>query len=73
MSRSGIQRTRMSGVHNPRRGPPIPYRRELGAREARWAPHNSLNQPAAPGPDGGIQDANGNFGTPMMEIVTVRS
>jgi len=30
------------------------------------------NQPVAPGPDGGIQDANGNFGTPMMGVVTVK-
>lgn len=30
------------------------------------------HQPVAPGPDGGIQDANGNFGTPMMGIITVR-
>jgi plastocyanin len=29
------------------------------------------NQPVAPGPDGGIQDANGNFGTPMMGIIKV--
>ena len=29
------------------------------------------NQPVAPGPDGGIQDANGNFGTPMNGIVSV--
>jgi len=29
------------------------------------------HQPAAPGPDGGIQDANGNFGTPMMGVITV--
>jgi len=29
------------------------------------------NQPTAPGPEGGIQDANGNFGTPMMGVVTV--
>ena len=29
------------------------------------------NQPKAPGPDGGIQDQNGNFGTPMNGIVTV--
>ena len=28
-------------------------------------------QPVAPGPDGGIQDANGNFGTPMTGIVSV--
>ena len=28
-------------------------------------------QPVAPGPDGGIQDANGNFGTPMSGVVTV--
>jgi len=31
------------------------------------------NQPVAPGPDGGIQDANGNFGTPMSGVVTVRA
>jgi plastocyanin len=30
------------------------------------------NQPVAPGPDGGIQDANGNFGTPMMGVITVK-
>ena len=30
------------------------------------------NQPAAPGPRGGIQDASGNFGTPMMGVVTVK-
>jgi len=29
------------------------------------------HQPAAPGPDGGIQDADGNYGTPMMGVVTV--
>jgi len=29
------------------------------------------NQPIAPGPDGGIQDANGNFGTPMSGVITV--
>lgn len=29
------------------------------------------NQPKAPGPDGGIQDPNGNFGTPMNGVVTV--
>jgi plastocyanin len=29
------------------------------------------HQPAAPGPDGGIQDPNGNFGTPMNGIITV--
>lgn len=28
-------------------------------------------QPIAPGPDGGIQDANGNFGTPMNGVITV--
>jgi hypothetical protein len=31
------------------------------------------HQPVAPGPDGGIQDASGNFGTPMMGIITVRA
>ena len=30
------------------------------------------NQPVAPGPDGGIQDSNGNFGTPMMGVITVK-
>lgn len=29
------------------------------------------HQPVAPGPDGGIQDANGNFGTPMSGIIVV--
>jgi hypothetical protein len=29
------------------------------------------NQPIAPGPNGGIQDANGNYGTPMNGIITV--
>jgi plastocyanin len=29
------------------------------------------NQPIAPGPDGGIQDGNGNFGTPMSGVITV--
>ncbi len=32
---------------------------------------DSFHQPIAPGPDGGIQDANGNFGTPMNGIITV--
>lgn len=31
------------------------------------------HQPVAPGPDGGIQEANGNFGTPMMGVITVLS
>jgi len=29
------------------------------------------HQPVAPGPDGGIQSADGNFGTPMMGVITV--
>ncbi len=29
------------------------------------------HQPAAPGPKGGIQDSDGNFGTPMMGVITV--
>lgn len=36
--------------------------------------HSTLNahdQPIAPGPDGGIQDANGNFGSPMMGVIAV--
>ena len=32
---------------------------------------NASNQPTAPGPRGGIQDAHGNFGTPMMGVITV--
>ena len=28
-------------------------------------------QPVAPGPEGGIQDATGNFGTPMSGVITV--
>ncbi len=32
---------------------------------------DSAHQPVAPGPDGGIQDANGNFGTPMNGVVIV--
>lgn len=32
---------------------------------------DAFNQPVAPGPRGGIQDANGNFGTPMMGVITV--
>jgi plastocyanin len=32
---------------------------------------DSAKQPAAPGPRGGIQDPPGNFGTPMMGVVTV--
>jgi plastocyanin len=31
------------------------------------------NQPVAPGPDGGIQDTSGNFGTPMMGVITVQA
>jgi plastocyanin len=29
------------------------------------------NQPTAPGPKGGIQDANGNYGTPMSGVIVV--
>jgi plastocyanin len=32
---------------------------------------DSANQPVAPGPDGGIQDPNGNYGTPMSGVITV--
>jgi plastocyanin len=32
---------------------------------------DAFNQPVAPGPDGGIQDKNGNFGTPMSGVITV--
>jgi plastocyanin len=32
---------------------------------------DDFGQPAAPGPDGGIQDTNGNFGTPMSGIIVV--
>jgi plastocyanin len=30
-----------------------------------------FKQPVAPGPEGGIQDAKGNFGTPMTGVITV--
>jgi plastocyanin len=32
---------------------------------------DASNQPVAPGPDGGIKDPSGNFGTPMSGVVTV--
>jgi plastocyanin len=32
---------------------------------------DSFNQPIAPGPDGGIQSENGNYGTPMSGVITV--
>ncbi|HLO31562.1 MAG TPA: hypothetical protein VK249_20590 [Anaerolineales bacterium] len=32
---------------------------------------DAFHQPIAPGPDGGIQDSNGNFGTPMNGIIVV--
>ena len=32
---------------------------------------DNASQPVAPGPRGGIQEANGNFGTPMMGVLTV--
>jgi len=32
---------------------------------------DAANQPKAPGPDGGIQDSDGNFGTPMNGVLTV--
>jgi len=32
---------------------------------------DSKHQPKAPGPLGGIQDSNGNFGTPMNAVITV--
>jgi plastocyanin len=32
---------------------------------------DAFHQPVAPGPKPGIQDANGNFGTPMMGVITV--
>ena len=32
---------------------------------------DSAHQPVAPGPEGGIQDDDGNYGTPMMGIITV--
>jgi len=38
----------------------------------RFRPHlDAANQPVAQGPDGGIQDPNGNFGTPMAGVITV--
>ena len=32
---------------------------------------DSEHQPTAPGPEGGIEDPPGNFGTPMMGVITV--
>ena len=32
---------------------------------------DEAHQPVAPGPDGGIQDAHGNFGTPMSGVIVV--
>jgi plastocyanin len=32
---------------------------------------DAAHQPVAPGPDGGIKDGNGNFGTPMMGVITI--
>ncbi|PYX43981.1 MAG: hypothetical protein DMG79_21370, partial [Acidobacteria bacterium] len=32
---------------------------------------DAYTQPKAPGPDGGIQDPNGNYGTPMNGVITV--
>lgn len=32
---------------------------------------DSHHQPIAPGPKGGIQDSKGNYGTPMMGVITV--
>lgn len=32
---------------------------------------DKYSQPIAPGPEGGIQDKNGNYGTPMMGVITV--
>jgi plastocyanin len=32
---------------------------------------DASHQPVAPGPEGGIQEANGDFGTPMMGVITV--
>lgn len=40
----------------------------------RCAFHSKLDeehQPVAPGPKGGIQDSHGNYGTPMMGVITV--
>jgi plastocyanin len=32
---------------------------------------DGFNQPMAPGPDGGIQGENGNYGTPMSGVIIV--
>jgi plastocyanin len=32
---------------------------------------DEFNQPIAPGPDGGIQNQDGNYGTPMSGVITV--
>ncbi len=36
-----------------------------------YATLDTAHQPTAPGPEGGIEDAHGNFGTPMMGVVWV--
>ena len=51
-----------------------PTFRKAGSFLHRCRFHSNLddfNQPVAPRPEGGIQDANGNFGTPMMGVITV--
>ena len=32
---------------------------------------DAFNQPIAPGPEGGIQNQDGNYGTPMSGVITV--
>ena len=48
-------------------GPPESPRRQIDLNRFGW----TSPQPIAPGPDGGIQDTNGNYGTPMSGVVTV--
>jgi hypothetical protein len=33
---------------------------------------DEAHQPVAPGPEGGIQDPQGDFGTPMMGVITIQ-
>jgi len=44
---------------------------EPGSTTAASTPTWRRHQPIAPGPKGGIQDADGNFGVPMMGVITV--
>jgi hypothetical protein len=50
----------------------VAARRVRGGSAETWWP-DAAQQPVAPGPDGGIEDPPGNFGTPMMGVITVQA